>query len=107
MLILVSFHCHYFKVAGVEELLTDFCIDAVIKKLITLVDIGNSPPEIIEGSLVGDVLGDSTSRKSDMVGRTKNEDGLHNPEDNGVKRDYDNESRPRVDLTEAVSSSWS
>ena len=79
MLILVSFHCHYFKVAGVEELLTDFCIDAAIKKLITQVDIGNSPPEIIEGSLVGDVLGDSTSRKSHMVGRTQNKDGLNHP----------------------------
>ena len=56
--------------------------------MITQVDIGNSPPEIIEGSLVGDVLGDSTSRKSNMVGRTKNKDGLHNPEYNRVKIDY-------------------
>ena len=87
VLIFVSFHCHYFKVAGVEELLTDFCIDAAIKKMKTQVDIGTSPPEIIEGSLVGDVLGDSTSRKSNMVGRTKNKDGLHNPANNGVKKD--------------------
>ena len=35
VLIFVSFHCHYFKVAGVEELLTDFCIDAAIKKMIS------------------------------------------------------------------------
>ena len=47
--------------------------------MIIQVDIENSPPEIIEGSLVGDVLGDSTSRKSNMVGRTQNKDGLHNP----------------------------
>ena len=60
--------------------------------LITQVDIGNSPPEIIEGSLVGDVLGDSTSRKSHMVGRTKNKDGLHNPANNRVKIDYDKDS---------------
>lgn len=92
MLIFISFHCHYFKVAGVEELLTYFCIDAGIKKMITQVDIGNSPPEIIEGSLVGDVLGDSTSRKSHMVGRTQNKDGLHNPANNRVKIDYDKDS---------------
>ena len=85
MLILVSFYCHYFKVAGVEELLTDFCIDAAIKKKMNTLDIGTSPPEIIEGSLVGDVLGDSTSRKSDMVGRTKDKDGLHNPANNRVQ----------------------
>ena len=48
-------------------------------------DIGTSPPEIIEGSLVGDVLGDSTSRKSDMVGRTKDKDGLHNPANNRIQ----------------------
>ena len=79
MLILVSFHCHYFKVAGVEELLTDFCIDAAIKKVNAQVDIGNSLPEIIEGSLVSDMLGNSTTRKSNMVRRTKNKDGLHHP----------------------------
>ena len=92
MLILVSFHCHYFKVASVEELLTDFCIDAAIKKVNAQVDIGNSLPEIIEGSLVSDMLSNSTSRKSHMVGRTQNKDGLHNPANNRVKIDYDKDS---------------
>ena len=34
-------------------------------------------PEIIEGGLVSNVLGNSTARKSHMVRRAQNKDGLH------------------------------
>ena len=65
---------------SVEELSADFSVDAAtmgneIRKL----KKAQKSPEIIEGSLVSSMLGNSTPRKSDMVRRTQNKYGPHHP----------------------------
>ena len=81
MLVFVSFDRHNLEVTSVEELSADFSVDAA-KMGNQKVEITRKSPEIIKGSLVSNMLGDGTPRKSDMVRRTQNKDGLHNPADN-------------------------
>ena len=111
MLVFVSFDRHNLEVTSVEELSADFSVDAA-KMGNQKVEITRKSPEIIKGSLVSNMLGDGTPRKSDMVRRTQNKDGLHHPvvhiNQSAISDSFNSGSlnEPRVNLSEAVCSSW-
>ena len=81
MLVFVSLHGHNLKVTSVEELTADFSVDAAMTRnqTVEFFYLRKKSPEIVERGLVSNMLGDGTPRKSDMVRRSQNKDGLHHP----------------------------